>query len=958
MISLRKRFMLIVAVFFTAYLALAVYTDNAAQQTVQSSHKLSKDIRELGIAVNALSDSLHLLGVANYQSTLYDDGEQPEAINIRLTQLAHQISKLISLPVVRQNPEFYEPALKLSDAMSTLTIHAQALIELQSDFERKYPAMPIMLNRLQPLNQEISGLIISAIDEGINETKKNPQHEEVLALYRDVRYVWSQLVSSVRVFVANRLGAFGPPKKTMNIIQKDRLLYSEVLQNLFKQLDLLNKEQKLGFVENDALQRIQILHEQYEIYFKQAADIYLSESWRADKLILKEKVDPVIDVAWSQVYLIQNRINAHSQQGMSEFAITSDTLSNYIWVAAILSSLLIFSGYFVFEYLIRKPIVQVANALEAEGKGESYIPQLGSNVKETRMLVNAFSHMQSQVHSRQLRLQSILDNTGEGIMTISVDGRIETVNHAAETLFGYEKEEMIGLDVSNVVPAYVGIANQQHLSKLVNTYDANPTHGEQEVLGQCKNGKLFPMSLRLGQINIEGEILFTALVSDISDRKAMIDRLTQLAERDSLTGLYNRHFLMDELERIVDRASRGESQAIALLYIDLDNFKFVNDTLGHLAGDNVLQEVTRILEKRARGTDLVTRLGGDEFAILVYDVDENQANLTAEAYRKQLADYIFRYQGKGVDIGCSVGVAMLDEFVTKKEDLLSRADLACHIAKLGGRNNVHVYVSKDQENVEIMSADMGWSRRIKSAIEHDEFVLVSQPIVSILTGETLSNEILVRLNGQGQKLIMPSGFLPSAERFGLSVELDHWIIRHSFKLLSQFPKNEVPGISINLSAKTIGNNFSLDLIKEEATRNNISPKNVIFEVTESGAISNLNQAATFLSTLQNFGFKTALDDFGAGYSSFTYLKDLPVDFVKLDGSFVRNLSKDPVRKAIVVAMNDVAHALGKKTVAEFVEDNKTFNILREIGIDYSQGFYTGKPGAMVTGAPKVVYLHK
>lgn len=945
--------------FFVVLLISALYTDKAARETVKDSQLKSRQIQDVGMLMSDISNTLHLLGIAMYQTTLFDQNEQPEIIQHHLQILATQVKKLTSLPLVQSDAEFSQPALRLLDHLQNLTIHAKHMLDISSDFELKYPAMPIMLDKLRPINQTMVGLIIGSIDEARNEIQQKPEHEKVLSTLRDLRYVWSQMISSVRVFVANRLGAFGPPEKTMSLIQRDRELYAEVITDLLSQLQEYHESHLLGLIQQDALVNMKIQHEQYQVYFEEAAGIYLSDVWRADKTMLRDEVDPALDVAWSQVYLILNRINAHSQVSMNRYASTADTLSNYIWIGVTATLFLLVLGFLSFEYLIRRPINDVAEALEAEGKGESYIPQLKYEVKETNVLVKAFADMRNQVRARQSRLQSILDNAGEGVITLTADGKIESVNKAACFLFDYNEKDMLGRDATFIIPACAGIlAKQENPRRSPSRQDpAKPVAMEQEVVGRTREGRMFPLSIRLGHAKIDDQLIYTALVSDISERKVMIDRLTQLAERDSLTGLYNRHFLMDELERIVDRSARGEKLNIALLYIDLDHFKYVNDTLGHLAGDKVLQDVTGILEKRARGTDLVTRLGGDEFAILLYEVEELQARATAAAYRKQLADYIFRYEGKVVDVGCSIGVVLYSPHMQKKEELLSKADLACHLAKQAGRNRVHVYEPRDQHDINVMTADMGWSRRIKNAVEQDSFFQYSQPIFSIKTGKVFSNELLLRLKDKNDVLIMPSGFLPAAERFGLSVELDKWVIKNSFRLLKENEDMVFEGYSINLSASMIEHDEAIHFIENQLCQYGIDPSKIIFEVTESSAISQLSNAATFLNNLRRLGFKTSLDDFGAGYSSFSYLKDLPVDYVKLDGSFVQNMSSDKVKVAIVRAMNEVAHALGKETVAEFVEDAKTLEVLKNIGVDYCQGFFTGKPQSVEEKVTNVHYLH-
>ena len=947
--SLQKRYILILVIFFSAYLTSAVYIDSAARHTIENSQATGQDARVLEGLVSSLSDSLHLLGIAMYQSTLSDTGEQLRVIQDRIVELSKQIDELLSHNTIKQHPEFIEIVLRLESDIRFLTIHAQSLIILQNEVDKKYPAIPIMLGRMQPINQEIIGLIASAIDEAELSSEGVEDSQLVLATLIELRYIWSQVISSVRVFVANRLGAFGPPFETMAVVEKDKKLYTEQLISLFEQLDLYEHQGMLGFVEKEALIQIKSLQKEYETYYKQAAKIYYSKSWRVDRILLKEEVNPVLHSARFNISLLQNRIDALSQAGINQLARNADSLSTFIWVAASISIILMLSAYIGFEYYIRIPIVRVSQALEGEGKGENIQPKITYNTEETDMLVSAFYSMKKQVRSRQLRLESILNNTGEGILTINEDGKIERFNLAAQGLFGYEENEVINRDISLLIPAYSG----RHLTAFTRDISLS---GEHEAFGLRKNGLSFPMSIRLGETIIEGNVIITALLSDISERKAMIDRLTTLAERDSLTGLYNRHFLMDELERIFDRSGRGEHQTIALLYLDLDNFKYVNDTLGHLAGDMVLQEVTQILEQRARGTDLITRLGGDEFAIILYDVDQKQSQLTADAYRRQLTEYTFRYKGEIVDIGCSIGVAMFDSQILKKEDLLSKADLACHIAKRSGRNRVHVYEARDQENIDLMSAEMGWSRRIKLALENDDFILDSQPIVDTISGRTLSNELLIRLRGKNQKIIMPEGFLASADRFGLAIDLDRWVIENGFKLMASFNQQTFPGLSINLSAKTLGDVSSLMFIKNKMKKYHIDAQKIIFEVTETNAIRSLATAIHFLEQLNEIGFNTSLDDFGAGYSSFVYLKDLPVDYVKFEGSFVQGICTDKVKKAIVIAMNDVAHALGKKTVAEYVEDRATLEALKTIGVDFCQGYYTGRPTAITARQSNVVYL--
>jgi EAL domain-containing protein (putative c-di-GMP-specific phosphodiesterase class I) len=318
-------------------------------------------------------------------------------------------------------------------------------------------------------------------------------------------------------------------------------------------------------------------------------------------------------------------------------------------------------------------------------------------------------------------------------------------------------------------------------------------------------------------------------------------------------------------------------------------------------------------------------------------------------------------------MGCSIGVATITADSRSPQEVLSRADFACHQAKRAGRNRVHVFEEKDEANVAAMSLDMGWSRRIKDAIEHNQFVLVAQPIVDTRSKQATAYEVLLRLRDERGELIMPNGFLPSAERFGLATQVDRWVIVHAIRTLATLIP-ETPGLrfSINLSGQTLSEPDICDLIIAELRRTKLDPSALTFEVTETVAIANMLLAETFLGKLKTIGCSTALDDFGSGMSSFAYLRELPVDYVKIDGRFVRNMAINTVDQAMVRAMNDIAHALGKRTIAEFVENEECFHLLCEYGVDYAQGMYLGRPELIVAatgGRPavntdkRIVYLN-
>lgn len=546
--------------------------------------------------------------------------------------------------------------------------------------------------------------------------------------------------------------------------------------------------------------------------------------------------------------------------------------------------------------------------------------------------------------STQTRLASILDNCVEGIVTFDGAGRVESFNAASEKLFGFTEAEVIGRDISLFIrpPSSLGEELSSPHSPLP-SIEAFCGH-EGELLGYRKGGHMFPVAVKVGPMHVDGRKMYTALLSDITERKELMSNLQFLAERDGLTGLYNRAYFQGQLDQIMERIGRQAMPSCALLYIDLDNFKYVNDTLGHAAGDSLLIEVSNLLNRRARRSDLIARLGGDEFIVLLHNATETEAFQAADAFRQQIVDHTFSFKGSIVDIGCSIGLTILTADTGTASEAFSQADLACHLAKRRGRNRVHLFNPEDQADMTTMSLDIGWSARIKKALAGDGFVLACQPIFETRSRRVACYEVLLRLKDDSGNLIMPSGFLPSAERFGLSGEIDKWVIAEAITLLAS-ERKVWPDLrfAINLSGQTLSNLDVLDLIESVLAQTGVEPAALTFEVTETAAIADMGKASRFLERLRQLGCRTALDDFGSGFSSFSYLRDLPVDEVKLDGRFVRNVARNPVDAATVRAMHQIVQAMGKKAVAEFVETAESLDTLREIGVDFVQGNYMGPP---------------
>jgi len=624
------------------------------------------------------------------------------------------------------------------------------------------------------------------------------------------------------------------------------------------------------------------------------------------------------------------------------------------YVAGILIMLLLVGIIVYVLRLVRNITAQLAVAVgEAKriAQGDLGDRSHASSYGEIDGLLSAVNHMrrdirdrQELLESREARLATILDNTAEGIIVFDQWGLIESFNHAAVRLFGWGHDEVGGTPIASLLVISQENRRESYLHHFLRHEIKKLVGQEGELIGRHRDGTTFPISIKISPMAIEGKELFVALVADISERRAAINALQHMADHDGLTGLYNRSYFTSELERVVERARRGNDERCVLLYLDLDHFKYVNDTLGHAAGDRLLIKVTSLLTQRARKSDLVARMGGDEFTLLAYNVEPDSLMTMADDLRNRLADICYTEAGQAVTIGCSVGVARITAQTESAARALADADLACHLAKRGGRNRVHLFSETDVDRAKSMTLDMGWSSRIRHAIENNRFTLACQPIVNTRSSDILAYEVLIRMLDDNGELIMPGGFLPAAERFGLSVDIDRWVIINAIQALAQ-QRRVLSGLSysINLSAQTLGNNDIVGVIEQNLKSTGLEPSALIFEVTETVAISDMTIATDVLSRLKSLGCRTALDDFGSGMSSFAYLQELPVDIVKIDGRFVRNLASNPVDQAVVKAMNEIAHALGKKTVAEFVEDEESFRILGKIGVDYSQGYYLGRP---------------
>ncbi len=444
-----------------------------------------------------------------------------------------------------------------------------------------------------------------------------------------------------------------------------------------------------------------------------------------------------------------------------------------------------------------------------------------------------------------------------------------------------------------------------------------------------------------------GFVLDTVLSGDSLDqfegeRIRYEERLRQLTDYDQLTGVLNRRRFDERLKHELARAGRTHDRG-AVVSIDIDSFKAINDSAGHAAGDAVLVEVAHALEGQFDSRDAVARLGGDEFAVVLLSVDFDQARAAAEDLLAAIHGCRPVFGGKAFRVTASIGVAAFESDDATAGELLTGAELAMYAAKAAGRDRVVVYTPSDRRRAR-ETAKMAWPERIREALDRDRFLLHMQPILDLATGERSHGELLLRMRDEHGRLISPEAFLPAAESSGLIHQIDRWVVHQAVQLLAGSEDKPMPKLSVNLSGESVvGDPQLLQLIERELSHASVSPDRMIFEVTETAAIANMPEATVFARRVNALGASLALDDFGTGFGSFYYLKHLPVGYVKLDGEFIQNLPRNHIDAHMVTAIVGVAQGLQIKTVAESVADEETIGLLRELGVDYAQGFHVGRP---------------
>ena len=540
-----------------------------------------------------------------------------------------------------------------------------------------------------------------------------------------------------------------------------------------------------------------------------------------------------------------------------------------------------------------------------------------------------------------------LSSIGDAVITTDCNGIVEYLNPVAEKLTGWSNDEAGGEPLTRVF----NIVNELTRKPAVNPVER--CLEQQAIVGLAnhtvliaKDGTEYVIEDSAAPIRARhGSILGVVLVfRDVTDERLASRQLEYLAQHDTLTGLKNRYFFEQELKQALQVAARGRVQH-ALLYIDMDKFKVVNDSAGHSAGDELLVELARILSGRLRQGDILARLGGDEFGILLDDVSDEQALAIAADYIRTMQGVRFSWDTESYDITPSIGVAIIDQTTASAAEIMRQADIACYVCKENGGNRYHLYDQRDQAALSTLG-ELNLVRDMRDALAQDRFTLYFQPVVRVSDGAVQMHEVLLRMLDRNDGIVNPATFIPPAERYGLMPLLDQWVVSKVFELLrSECDRNLC--LTVNLSGCSLGDCDLMALIRKNLARFELTPGELIFEVTETAAVGHLEKAGEFMRELSDMGCHFALDDFGTGFSSFAYLKHMPVRYVKIDGTFVKDIVMDPVDQAMVRSINQIAHSLGMETIAEFVESDTILEKLGLFGVDYAQGYAIGRTGPQI-----------
>ena len=580
------------------------------------------------------------------------------------------------------------------------------------------------------------------------------------------------------------------------------------------------------------------------------------------------------------------------------------------------------------------------------------------NSSPVRMVGSFADHSEQKATQVQLerekeRAQVTLKSIADAVITTDRSGHITYLNPAAESITGWSRRTALLRPIDAVLDFVDETGTASFIEQLTTGLADDPKAkdlGQTELISQLGETHIVEIDIAPLRDRRDRFVGGVIVIHDITDRYNLMRQLSHQAIHDPLTQLINRTGFEDRLNQLLKSAAAHEQTVHAICYMDMDQFKTVNDTCGHAAGDELLRQVSQQLKKHIRKGDTLARLGGDEFGLLLRHCPLEKANGIAEKIRRAIEAFRFSWEGKTFSVGLSIGLAPFDGSPgSSAADLLSAVDQACYIAKSKGRNRIHIHRPGDMESSR-WHKEIQWVPHIHQAMDEGNFVLLAQPIID-LNGEPgqahRHYEILLRMRSTSGDLISPGSFMPAAERYNLMGTLDRWVVNHAIEMLAMAsvknPRLAEMTFGINISGAVLSDNTLLDHVKVMLNAYRLPPQIFCFEITETVAIANFTHANRFVRDLKEIGCSFALDDFGSGFASFSYLKTLPVDYLKIDGSFVRHLEDNEVDHTMVDIINQLGHVMGLKTIAEFVENDRILSILQRLGVDFAQGYHFGQP---------------
>ena len=564
-----------------------------------------------------------------------------------------------------------------------------------------------------------------------------------------------------------------------------------------------------------------------------------------------------------------------------------------------------------------------------------------NQLKRTEMMV--------ELAQSEARKSSIMESSLDSIITIDHRGRIVEFNPAAEKAFGYSRDKVVGGELAELlIPPSLRALHREGLRCAMASDSGNILGRRMETNAMRSDGSEFPVELTVTRVPLGDQPIFTAYLRDMTEARRLEERISFQSTHDELTGLLNRAEFERRVKTLLDKYLFKEEHAIVVL--DIDQFKVVNDIGGHGAGDMLLYEVGRLIHSKTRAGDILARLGGDEFGLLLEQCSLKKAEIVGKELLKAIQESRFEWEGSRFNVTASIGIVPVQPKSQSLSDIMSAANTACYVAKEQGRNRSHLFHHDDVE-LGRRQGEMRWVGRIHEAFEEGRFFLYYQhlkPLTEVRDNRRWHYEILIRMKDEAGQFVPPATFLCAAERYSLMPTIDRWVVRSTLSWLASYPEHleRLSMCSINLSGHSITDDSFLRFLTGQFRHYAVPADRICFEITETAAVSNLAKAARFIETLRQQGCRFALDDFGSGMSSFAYLKNLPVDFIKIDGTFIRDIMEDEIDFAMVRSINDIGHVMGKKTIAEFVENDDILARVREIGIDFAQGYGIARPAPL------------